>query len=562
MAKPLIAIGLVVVLIIAIAALVIPSAGTLCITGCGAPTITQTPAAFSGLQLQVVFGQQDSGIGGYYTSAYNPSGNSTPFQFSVQATITNSQQCGGHPNQGAGWEVGHSFDTGYYQVWVTDGSTGAMESLDNNPNLFVISAATSGFGGLSQNSSSTVSSLWCYNSVLNGISTGGGGSYWFPQTMALTGQYSDFSVLHVQFVTEIRGCQAAQLGSNTQAAQCQLAGSNYQWVSDGYNLMATTQAQAILRSGQSTLTPPSTTPYNGGTFAVGYDTGWDGTAGYTLTLNTPGVRSNGGAVVASYQLGSGASGNKVITVPQNASQIPPSKCNGNVASVGCQWNEFTVNLYSNLFNIAVVPDLQINILPNSGPANLTVTYSDITSGSTTIHLGDQIVITATATATNISGAVTAFQGLGYYNAGESTPPVSQQFYVLGGPSGGVDVSTHGNGTSTGTFDFTVGMQSPITITVLALTANDQGSNPVTTTLQVTPANCATASCQKVTPTSSFLESWGALIVVIIIVVIAALVIFVAPIPPWIKGVVGISLVAVALLVYVPLASYFSNGGIL
>lgn len=519
-----------------------------------APATTQTSMVYDGISISVSFNGGDSL--GYFTSAYNPNGSSTPIGFNVIATPVP----GTCANPG-GWGVGQGADYGWYEVFVTNGATGARESLDNNPSLFSLV--------YSQNNSQPTSAAWCYYNGAGGIQSAGNAAF-FSHTITLTGQYEDFSILHVQFYTEIRGCSLYSNGGLATYNQCQFAGHSFgrgPGTSQG-----NAEGQAILRSGYSQLTPPTTTPVNGGSFGVGYSTGYNQGAGWLLTFNSPSARGTP-HVVSSQNLPSDQVGTATIQVPVNASQTPPTPC-ANLNQY-CLWNLYSVTLFSNSFPTATLATIQVNIGPASGPMNVGILFSDPKATGGTSHPGDQVTLQFSARSSNNSGPVTGFLVQAWYAGGTGTPPTSSQFYALGTPNGPVQVQVGpgntaqwGGGTPCsqpgcwyiGNATFTVSQNSSVTVTALAVSASAQGSNPGSLTIEVTPPNPNCMGSCGVTTSPLWALLGPVLLSAGIILAGVTVAVFPPSLPTWTRVVavaVGVGLVIV--LVVVSFGGLFGPG---
>lgn len=500
---------------------------------------------------------------GYYVSAYLPNGSSSPITFGAEASPSpaSSGQCdptltGG----GAAWAVGYPAYGGtvdgsayaYFIITVTSGVTGALEPIGQ------VGGPT--YIAISENASKALA--WCqqnyYSNQQPYTSTGGGATY-FTNTVYLPGNYTDNSILRVDFYTSMDECNYGPTKQG-QSTPCATASANANTpTANAYYIGSAgvdAYAEAVLHSGYSHISPPTQSKVvNGGQMTIPYSTGWTDGSGFQLRFQTPSVRGPV-ATLGTITLQDDAVSSATFNIPANASQAPPQPCaNGNSY---CYYNVFSVVLFSDKWAIAV-QTINVLISPNSGPANATIGFSDL-SGHSPVIQGDQIEVSVTALATSASGSVTSINIGGYYNLGEPTPPVADSYWLFGNPAGQSANLTHSGNTTTGTITFEIGTVAPLTVVGQICTAKAQ-CQAVIVVINPVPANCANAGGMFCKTTGSALQTLGALLLSIGIAGLALAAVVWIPGPMLYRiGAAVVIVIGVALLYVFAFFPYFSMGG--
>jgi hypothetical protein len=504
-------------------------------------TLSQTTNGPGGIMFQVAFGQAPNN--GFYTSDYNSNGTSTPISWNLQTFVGNNS-C----TQGPGWEVGSTFDYGWYQIFLTyqgsllpivaQGAAG-LSAGPSNGNAY-------SYYTVSENSSAT-QSAYCYG----GGAQSSGGSFYLT-TIALQGTYQDYSVLHVRFFTETRYCNSAFQFS--RIPQCTLGGNSLGQT--GSPWQGNAEGQIFVRSGYTAMFPQQGVAYNGGTLSVPYSTGYDAGTGYSMTFNYGPCRPNAMGVIQTLTLVQSTLGVATFNVPQGLAQLTNTTC-----APPFTYNEFYVILYSGQFPLAWISRQLVDVSPSTAPGVPQISLTDAT-GHSPAQVGDTIVMTFNASYTAAGGKISTFNVAGFYNVpGVPTPPVQAQYWIAGNAQGSnVAATCSGNasfGVCTGTYRFQLTYLDDVTVTVQDITTLNQGNQNVVT-LQVTPSGCASATCNGL---PAGLWQWvGPLTLVVAIALSVSLLVFWVPLPIQFRIIaLGVTLIALAVL-YGPISGLFVPGG--
>jgi hypothetical protein len=483
-----------------------------------------------GLKFCLTFLDEDAN--GYYTSSYNPNGYSSTIAFGVHVTST------GPCTQNPAWVT--STAAGYFGAG--NGQYSAVNQQQNTQLKLFVDTSGGTPEVIGPSGSQTYVLTWNFNSSAGYLTPSAfcsssipgsqsDNSVYLSQNLSFQGTFQDFSVITVLLSSQGALCDGSNYGSQAATQETANAGAicepsaTYGLTSGGTVLPINAMSQAILRSGYTSLSPP-TAGYclNGQGCPVGYTTGYDTGAGYTIEMLYPQGRSNGGQIaLGPYSLPSLSVGTYTFQIPNGFS----ISCG--TSNPSC--DQFQVWIFSNLFPAAAIYRLGIDINQASVPGIPSVTATDV-QGNSPAHQGDTEQLALSAS----SGNVTSFNVAGYYNAGESVPPVSSQYWIDSQPLGQqVTASPGPGGSASASFSFVIAFVATTTVIVQDINSAGQ-SNQITINIEVIPSNCQTPSCQQ--PQANV---WviSVLAVVVIALAVALLLLFV-PLPWTVRIVVIIA----------------------
>lgn len=549
--------------------------GALCVVNCGPPPLHQQTFGNSGLSMYVEVANPNQAA---VTDAYSLGSSamqSTSVSFDLHVFTNGS--CGS--NGGFGWYVnqGAGGTYGYFVIQMLNGSSAipfeiSNGTMGNGGHMAPGGSLTQlGFGPVfpyytvSENSSKV--SEYCYPSGNGPLSSAQApaGHVYFSSSFTLNGQYPDHAVLSIAFFSIITNCDGGVSGINgaSQPASCNLGNLN----NNGFSLtqqVSITGAigQGYLRSGFSELFPQQGVAFNGGSLLVPYVTGYAGASAYSAQFIEGPCMASPGKVLQTLSVPGSSAGVLKFEVPDGLSRaVSPSTCPAPYTpNTGQVW------LFSAWTAQSVIWRQLVDISPSSAPGMPTLTATD-QQGNSPAVVGDTLQITMSATYTNASGKIQYFQASAFYNAGESTPPVSSTYWV-GANAQGVQLaatcSGGASGTCSATWTFQIGQAAPVTAIIQDITNTSQG-NQATIAIQVQIETCPgdpTCGSGPHHANSSLWQELGPWLLAVAIMLAAALGALLAPLPT-IGRVLVVAAPAVALaILWGVLSAQFLPGGLL
>lgn len=573
-----VAIILVVALVVDVGAFFALGLGThaLCVVGCPAQPLQQ---------LTFQKGQEVSSF--VQVSSSNPTSDayslsstsmlSTSVSFglyiNVNTTAVGSSQCS---QQGA-MDIGQGADPGWWSIALWNGTSGQSNIPFQLANVNSANGGTLAYGPLaggatwgpvfkyytiSENASSNVIQ-YCVTDLLGAHKYSGGGGYYLT-SFQLNGRYNDHSVLDIEFHQTVYFCNGNAFSYSAQPQTCRAPGQLISTYASS-SIIGIARGTTYLLSGYSFLSPQQAVAYNGGTLAVPYVTGYDGGNTFKATFVYGPCRPNAGTEIQSVTLNQATTGVAVFNVPAGLStSTSASSC-----AAPYSWNTMQVFLYSGYSLTAAIWRQLVDISPDSAPGVPTLTAVD-QQGHAPAQVGDTIQLTFTAAYTIASGKISTFDIAGYYLAGESTPPVSSQYWIGGNPQGQqVTALCTGNATSggscSGSFSFSVTFSASVDVIVQDLTTTSQG-NQNQVVVQVNPTGCSQPSCGSggPPPATGPWQQFGPWLLAIAVILGAVLIALVLDVPTLFRAIIAglpVGIVS-ALLWFGALQSAFAVGGVL
>jgi hypothetical protein len=494
---------------------------------------------------------------GVYVSNWQGAGQSTAITYYLVNVDNVYGGCNNQPYPA--WEVGsqESSHGGYAVIQVIDSITGQPVSLANQStsSFSTQGAVTKGASAfyVSYNESTTMGTL-C-DSKLNQ-------TLWGLTSFTLNGEFDDWSVISVQFVTSGPWCDNNGGGSVTPTCEGQYDPTGYEndgGTPSGNSWSANSYGQAYLRNGGAKADWNGQTLYNGEAFSVTVVTHYDSGQGFNVQFLYPAVR--GGALIAKVVAPDDSPGFSAhFTVPKNAA-INSSDPTEN-------WFQVTV---SSVVTGYVFWNQPIDVSPLYAPQPAVVTFSDLTPGSASRspQVGDDIQI-------NIKGAgipaqqetITAVYIWSWYMTPNTTsgslPPTGSSAWISQngrqGQSLQVDKADLYNVTAAFTFTIQQGWSIMSQVELVTNTAQTSVSS-TSLNIYVKPPGCTGPTCNQQGTNAEWL--WlGPILFSVAVFLAAAVVAFYVPQPYVRYGAVfaaaGFVILAYAAGVY---TAWFSAGGL-
>jgi hypothetical protein len=466
---------------------------------------------------------------GVYVSNWQGAGSSTAISYVIDNVNNVYGGCDNQPY--SGWAAGSGVNShgAYAVIQVIDSITGLPVSLANQS-----TASFSTVGTVTQGSTAFYVS---YNaSTPSGAVCEGGSGYptnqtlWGVTTFTLNGEFDDYSIISVQFVTTGPWCNLNGGGSSTPACTGQYDGTGYSisggtpsgtsWAADSYG-------QVYLRNGGATADWNGQTLYNGQSFSVTVVTHYDAGRGFLVQFLYPAVR--GGALIAKVVAPDDSPGFSAhFTVPSNAAI--------NTTDPTYNWFQVTV---TSVVTGYVFWNQPIDVSPLYAPPPAVVTFSDLTPGSSgrSPEIGDNIQINIAGQGISSTGeTISSIYIWSWYMTPNTTsgslPPTGSPAYISTGGIRGQSLPVdRGEGINvTAAFTFTISQGWSIMSQVELVTNTAQTSVSSTTlNIYVKPPGCTGPTCNQKLPNAEWL--WlGPLLFSVAVILAAAVIAFYVPNP--------------------------------
>jgi hypothetical protein len=468
---------------------------------------------------------------------------------------------------------GHGANTASYTVQF--GSTAWEGTLDGAP----VSSTSGGTLTVPANDQSLLAYCFYDNDpgqvgdwVSSSLQGGSSGTVFYDQhTLVINGVWSPspFTVTYTAQGTQCDGSTGDAGGTVCDYAKSQpsLAGFGGSGLGANGALNGKATFTTDTQSAYSYIMGPGSYVWNGGTLTItaytGYDQQPDGQSGYTLTMEYPQARPNGGQEDPAF-------------APINVPQLCLDGCSeswtvpaGTAEDSSIQgWNEFTAVLTLPYYAGSFV-NVNVDIFPNSGPNAPTITMSN-TGNFGGPQIGDTETASIVSTPTAHSGNLSSINVVAYYvpenGVGGAIP--SCQYFVtsITCPGGNFLTGSYSGTTLTVSFSFVVepplGSQE-VCIQAFSESTEQQASNTTTQCVNVVPASCSPTGTGC--PVKMGYWTWlGPALLSAIIITALLVVAFFIPMPPWTMVVLPVvGAVIVALLYLLSIYSvWFRPGGVL